>query len=46
MANGKYTYTASYSGRFHPATVRLRGTQVWSYDGQTENRSCYVLLSR
>jgi len=45
-ADSQFTYTASFRGRFHPATGRLRGTQVWSNAGRTENRSCYILLSR
>jgi hypothetical protein len=27
-------------------SASLNGTQVWSYDGKTENRSCSIVLKR
>jgi hypothetical protein len=42
----RYTYTASYSGTMTGDTANLRGTQVWSFDGKTENRSCTIALKR
>jgi hypothetical protein len=45
-ANPRYTYTASYSGAVTGTAANLRGTQVWSFDGKTENRSCTIALKR
>jgi hypothetical protein len=44
--NPRYTYTASYSGTITGNTANLRGTQVWKFDGKTENRSCTIALKR
>jgi hypothetical protein len=45
-ASGKYSYTASYSGTVKGNNANLKGTQVWSFDGKTENRSCSIALKR
>src|SRR6266705_7162282 len=42
----RYTYTASYSGTLSGKSGAIRGTQVWSFDGKTENRSCSIALKR
>lgn len=42
----RYTYTASYSGKLSGRAGTLKGTQVWSFDGKTENRSCSITLKR
>lgn len=42
----RYTYTASYSGKLSGKAGTLKGTQVWSFDGKTENRSCSITLKR
>jgi hypothetical protein len=42
----RYTYTASYGGKFAGGAITLKGTQVWSHDGQTENRACSIALKR
>ena len=42
----RYTYTASYSGTLSGRSGAIRGTQVWSFDGKTENRSCSIALKR
>ena len=42
----RYTYTASYEGGFKGNTATLKGTQVWSFDGKTENRACTIALKR
>jgi hypothetical protein len=44
--NPRYTYTASYSGTIAGNAANLRGTQVWRFDGKTENRSCTIALKR
>ena len=42
----RYTYTASYDGSFKGNAANLKGTQVWSFDGKTENRACTIALKR
>jgi hypothetical protein len=44
--NPRYTFTASYSGILAGKSGNLRGTQIWSFDGKTENRSCSIALKR
>jgi hypothetical protein len=44
--NSRYTYTASYSGTMTGSAANLRGTEVRSFDGKTENRSCTISLKR
>lgn len=45
-ADPKYTYTASYRGGSTASAAHLSGTQVWMYEGKTENRACSIVLSR
>ncbi len=40
----RYNYTASYSGKLSGGQGTLRGTQIWSFDGKTEDRSCSIAL--
>jgi hypothetical protein len=40
----RYNYTASYSGKLTGGQGKLSGTQVWTYDGKSENRSCSIVL--
>jgi hypothetical protein len=40
----RYTFTASYRGALSKGTGNLRGTQIWSFDGKTENRACSITL--
>jgi hypothetical protein len=42
----RYTYTASYAGTISGKSANLKGTQVWSFDGKTENRACTITLKR
>jgi hypothetical protein len=42
----RYTYTASYSGNLSGDRGSLRGTQIWSFDRKTEDRSCSITLRR
>jgi osmotically-inducible protein OsmY len=42
----RYNYTASYSGKLSDGQGTLSGTQIWSFDGKTENRSCSIALKR
>jgi hypothetical protein len=42
----RYTYTASYAGTIAGKSANLKGTQVWSFDRKTENRSCTIALKR
>ena len=42
----RFTYTASYDGSFKGNAANLKGTQVWSFDGKTENRACTIALKR
>jgi hypothetical protein len=42
----RFTYTASYSGTIAGNAATLQGTQVWSFDGKTENRSCSITMRR
>ncbi len=42
--NARYNYTASYSGKLSGGQGKLTGTQVWTYDGKSENRSCSITL--
>ena|SRR5215471_10031037 len=44
--NGKFAYTATYSGSLKGSSGSLRGTQVWNVEGKSENRSCSISLSR
>ncbi len=44
--NPKMTYSASYSGTMRGNAADLSGTQVWTYDGKTENRKCSIALKR
>ncbi len=45
-ADPKYTYTASYSGTMTGNAAQLRGTQVWTYEGKSEDRACSIALSK
>ncbi len=40
----RYNYTASYAGKLSSGQGKLSGTQVWTFDGKTENRSCAIAL--
>jgi hypothetical protein len=40
------TYSATYAGSFAGKAANFRGTQVWSFDGKTENRACTIALKR
>ena len=42
----RYTFTASYAGTVAGNTANIRGMQVWSFDGKTENRACTIALKR
>lgn len=42
----RYTYMASYEGTMSAASATLRGMQVWSFDGKTENCPCTITLKR
>jgi hypothetical protein len=44
--NPRYTYTASYSGTLSKGNGSLKGTQIWSFDGKTENRACSMTLKQ
>jgi hypothetical protein len=44
--NPKYTYTASYSGKLAKGNGNLKGTQIWSVEGKTENRECSIALKQ
>jgi hypothetical protein len=44
--NPKYTYTASYSGSLAKGSGNLKGTQIWSVEGKTENRECSIVLKQ
>jgi hypothetical protein len=44
--NPKYTYTASYSGSLAKGSGNLKGTQIWSVEGKTENRDCSIALKQ
>jgi len=33
-----------YSGTLSKGAGSLRGTQIWSFDGKTENRGCSITL--
>jgi len=41
-----YTYTATYGGKLAGQAGTLKGTQIWSFDGKTENRACSIALKR
>jgi Skp family chaperone for outer membrane proteins len=41
----RYTFTASYSGTLSKGAGSLQGTQIWRFDGKTENRSCSITLT-
>src|SRR5262249_42612488 len=43
-ANPHYTYTATHNGTLRGAGGALKGTQIWSFDGKTENRACSISL--
>jgi hypothetical protein len=45
-ANPRFTFTASYAGRLQRSGGSLTGTQVWTFDGKTENRGCSLSLKR
>ena len=45
-ANPRFTFTASYAGRLQRNGGSLTGTQVWTFDGKTENRGCSLSLKR
>ena len=42
----KFTYTASYSGTLANGNGNLKGTQIWSVEGKTENRACSITLKQ
>jgi len=44
--NGKFAYTATYSGTLKGSSGSLHGIQVWNVEGKSENRSCSISLSR
>jgi hypothetical protein len=44
--NPKYAYTASYSGTLSKGSGSLKGTQIWHFDGKTENRACSIALKQ
>ena len=45
-ANPRYTFSGSYAGNLKSGVGSLRGTQVWKFDGKTENRTCLISLKR
>jgi hypothetical protein len=42
----RYTYTATYAGVLNGKSGAIKGAQVWSFDGKTENRNCTITLKR
>ncbi len=44
--NPRYTFTASYSGTLAKGSGNLKGVQIWSFDGKTENRACSITLKQ
>lgn len=45
-ATPRFAFTASYLGRLQIDVGSHSGTQVWTFDGRTENRVCSVSLKR
>jgi hypothetical protein len=45
-ANPHFTFNASYLGSLQIGAGSLNGTQVWTFDGKTENRGCSLSLKR
>jgi hypothetical protein len=44
--NPRYTFSASYAGNLKSGVGSLKGTQVWRFGGNTENRACSIPLKR
>jgi hypothetical protein len=44
--SGNSSFTATYAGTLKGGSGSLRGTQVWTYGGKTENRGCTISLKK
>ncbi len=42
----KASYDASYAGSFVRRSAKLSGTQTWTYDGKSYNRTCSGAVKR
>jgi hypothetical protein len=45
-AKPRHTFRASYAGKLKGRAGSLKGTQVWVFDGKTEERECSISLKR